>query len=416
MIIKKLKYTSLPSMQSIDIFPWNDHFETGLTLVDQQHRKLLALLNHLATNIAFNADIHSLNTIFDELTDYTLYHFQTEEAIWHQYLPNEPLEHNHQIIHEQFIATALRFKAEQYNKPVMKLAREALEYLAKWLASHILESDKYMAHIVFALQDGLSLQEAKVRANEQMSGSTRFLIDIILSVYSTLTSNTLELVHEMRENDKLLNAQKMIEKRLHKQNKYQKLLLELSTSFINLPLDKIDYAINDALEKIALFAKADRAYIFNYDWDALTNTNTYEWCAKGISPQINNLQNIPIKMIPEWYEVHRRGEILIIHDVVKLEEGNLKEMLLHEDIQSLVTLPLMNDLECIGYVGFDAVTKKYDFNKSDITLLDLFSKLLANVFEKIRVQRILIESEQHFRTVTNTGSALIWTSGIDMRL
>jgi diguanylate cyclase (GGDEF)-like protein/PAS domain S-box-containing protein len=36
------------------------------------------------------------------------------------------------------------------------------------------------------------------------------------------------------------------------------------------------------------------------------------------------------------------------------------------------------------------------------------------VFEKIRVQRILIESEQHFRTVTNTGSALIWTSGIDM--
>lgn len=401
-------------MQSIDIFPWNDHFETGLAMVDQQHRKLLALLNHLATNIAFNADIHSLNTIFDELTDYTLYHFQTEEAIWHTYLPNEPLEHDHQIIHEQFITTALRFKAEQHHKPVMKLAREALEYLAKWLASHILESDKYMAYVVFALQEGLSLPEAKARAHEQMSGSTRFLIDIILSVYSTLTSNTLELVHEMRENDKLLNAQKVIEKRLHKQNTYQKLLLELSSSFINLPFDKIDYAINDALEKIALFAKADRAYIFSYDWDTLTNTNTYEWCAKGISPQIHNLQNIPIKMIPEWYEVHRRGEILIIHDVFKLEEGNLKEMLLHEDIQSLVTLPLMNGLECIGYVGFDAVTRKYDFSKSDITLLDLFSKLLANLFEKIRVQRILIESEQHFRTVTNTGSALIWTSGLDM--
>lgn len=401
-------------MQSIDIFPWNDHFETGLAMVDQQHRKLLALLNHLATNIAFNADIHSLNTIFDELTDYTLYHFKTEEAIWHQYLPNEPLEHNHQTIHEEFIATALRFKAEQHHKPVMKLAREALEYLAKWLASHILESDKYMAYIVFALQDGLSLKEAKMRAQEQMSGSTRFLIDIILSVYSTLTSNTLELVHEMRENDKLLHAQKIIEKRLHKQNKYQKLLLELSTSFINLPLDQIDHAINVALKKMALLAKADRAYIFSYDWDALTNTNTYEWCAEGVSPQIDNLQNFPIKMIPEWYETHRKGETLIIHDVSKLKEGNLKEMLLHEEVQSLVTLPLMNDIECIGYVGFDAVTKKYDFSKSDITLLDLFSKLLANVFEKIRVQRILIESEQHFRTVANTGSALIWTSGLDM--
>ncbi|MDD5052889.1 MAG: bacteriohemerythrin [Sulfuricurvum sp.] len=401
-------------MQNIDIFPWNDHFETGLAMVDQQHRKLLTLLNSLATNIAFNANITSLNTIFDELTDYTIYHFQTEEAIWHKYLPNDPLDHDHQSVHQQFVSTALKFKEEQHNKPIMDLAREALEYLAKWLASHILETDRHMAYIIFALQDGLSLEEAKAHAQVQMSGSTRFLIDIILSVYSTLTSNTLELVHEMRENDKLLNAQKIIEEQLYNQDKYQKLLLEFSTSFINLPLDQIDNEIHNALEKMALFAKADRAYIFDYDWKTLTNTNTYEWCAEGISPQIQKLQNIPLKMIPEWFKTHRRGEAIVIHDVSELEEGPLKEMLVAEEIQSLVTLPLINTSECIGYVGFDAVVNKHDFNKSDIALLDLFSKLLFNVFEKIRVQRTLIESEQHFRTVTNTGSALIWTSGTDM--
>lgn len=59
-------------MQNIDIFPWNEHFETGLSTIDDQHRKLVKILNDLATSVAFNADAQSLNAIFDELTDYTL--------------------------------------------------------------------------------------------------------------------------------------------------------------------------------------------------------------------------------------------------------------------------------------------------------------------------------------------------------
>lgn len=202
---------------NIDIFPWNEHFETGLSTVDSQHRKLVKILNDLATNVAFNADEGVLNAIFDELTDYTLYHFETEEAIWHHYLPDDPLDSAHQSVHQQFIETALRFKEDQKNKPLIDLAKEALEYLARWLASHILETDRHMAYIVFALQEGLSVSEAKIRADQQMSGSTRMLIDIILSIYRTLTSNTLELVHEMKEHEKLLNDQKIIESKLQEQ-------------------------------------------------------------------------------------------------------------------------------------------------------------------------------------------------------
>lgn len=204
-------------MQNIDIFPWNEHFETGLSTIDIQHRKLVKILNDLATSVAFNADSDVLNKIFDELTDYTLYHFQTEETIWHQYLPNDPLDSAHQSVHQQFVDTALKFKEEQKNKPLIELAKEALEYLARWLASHILETDRHMAYIVFGLQEGLSISDAKTRADKQMSGSTRMLIDIILSIYRTLTSNTLELVHEMKEHEKLLSDQKIIEAKLQEQ-------------------------------------------------------------------------------------------------------------------------------------------------------------------------------------------------------
>ena len=39
-------------MNQIDIFPWNDSFDTGLPEIDEQHRRLVQLLNTLASHIA----------------------------------------------------------------------------------------------------------------------------------------------------------------------------------------------------------------------------------------------------------------------------------------------------------------------------------------------------------------------------
>ncbi len=95
---------------------------------------------------------------------------------------------------------------------------------------------------LFALEDGLDMKEAKVHADKCMSGSTRLLIDIISSIYSTLSSNTLYLMRELK-------TRQDIEQKINHQDRYRNLLLELSTEFINLPLDEIDFNINKALEK-----------------------------------------------------------------------------------------------------------------------------------------------------------------------
>jgi diguanylate cyclase (GGDEF)-like protein/hemerythrin-like metal-binding protein/PAS domain S-box-containing protein len=186
-------------MQKIDIFPWDDNFNTGIELIDTQHRQLVLILNRLATNIAYESSRDKLGTIFDELIDYTLYHFQTEEAIWHKYLPDNPLEIEHQAVHQEFVDTVVHFKAEQYTRSFDEIAEETLGFLARWLASHILESDRYMAHIVLALQEGLSLNDAKAHARERMSELTLVLIDVVLSRYRALSSNTLHLMREMKD-------------------------------------------------------------------------------------------------------------------------------------------------------------------------------------------------------------------------
>ncbi len=186
-------------MHAIDIFPWDDNFNTGLSTVDQQHRKLVQLLNLLASHVAFSAEPRVLDQVFSELAEYAVYHFETEEAIWREYLLNDPDERDHRAVHQLFVQEVSRLKASQTSRPLADLAEETLGFLARWLASHILETDRHMAYAVLAMREGLSADAAKKRAKEQMGGATRALIDIILSIYSTLSANTLRLMRELSE-------------------------------------------------------------------------------------------------------------------------------------------------------------------------------------------------------------------------
>jgi hemerythrin-like metal-binding protein/PAS domain S-box-containing protein len=184
---------------SIDIFPWDEHFNTGLATVDEQHRQLVRLINQLASHVAYGAARAELTRVFDELAAYTVYHFSTEESIWQRYLPGDAGEAAHRAVHAEFVNKISQFRSTEDDRPTREVAEEALAFLARWLASHILESDRHLAYTVLALQAGLSPEAARQRADQQMSGATRTLIDIILAIYGTLSTNTLHLMREIAE-------------------------------------------------------------------------------------------------------------------------------------------------------------------------------------------------------------------------
>lgn len=185
-------------MSSIDIFPWNENFNSGIAVIDQQHERLVHLLNQLASHVAFKADIPALENIFDQLAEYAVYHFQTEEGIWHQYMPDDPLEAEHSKIHGDFVATVLRTREKMASAEKDAIIEELLSFLTRWLASHILENDRYLAAVVLCMQSGKPLDEAKLCARERLGGSTKVLIDLILSIYESLSVNTLGLMREIK--------------------------------------------------------------------------------------------------------------------------------------------------------------------------------------------------------------------------
>lgn len=229
-------------MGTFKIFPWNENFNTGVEKIDEQHRRLVELLNLLASHVFDRGELPKLNDIFDELAAYTVYHFQTEELIWHQYLQDDLLEKKHQEVHQNFISKISELKAKAINTQSDKVIEEILSFLTRWLASHILETDRNMAMVVKAMQSGLPLETAKEKAKEQMGGTMRVLIDIILSNYTTHVANTLHLMKEVVEHKLVEQSQKRVERAL-------KLLSECGTTLIHAENER---ALLNAICKLAV--------------------------------------------------------------------------------------------------------------------------------------------------------------------
>ncbi len=163
-------------------------------------------------------------------------------------------------------------------------------------------------------------------------------------------------------------------------NEFQRFLLEISTEFINVSPEEQDRRIQESLERTGQFLGVDRAYLFKYDFARGIAVNTHEWCAPGIPAEIDNLQAVPLETVPEWVAVHERGDLIHIPDVSGLpEEGELRRILEGQGIRSLISVPLMDGGECLGFVGFDSVRAVRDWTKLEIRLLRVLGQLYTNM-------------------------------------
>lgn len=167
-------------------------------------------------------------------------------------------------------------------------------------------------------------------------------------------------------------------------NAFVLLLFRLASRFINLPLQQMDPAIDAALGDMGVFVGADRAYLFAYDPQAGTATNTHEWCAPGIEPQKPLWQGVPIGNLTDWYQMHLRGEKVMVADRDALPPSALRELMETMEMRGLLTLPLMNGEDCLGFVGLDAVHQPRAYGSEEITLLELFAQMLVNL--RLRAQ------------------------------
>ena len=148
--------------------------------------------------------------------------------------------------------------------------------------------------------------------------------------------------------------------------------------------------INFMLKSLGEFTDADRAYVFETS-ENHTSTNTYEWCAAGVTPQIRNLHDIPFESMPKWIEVFLHGENILIEDLEAYRESMPLEyeLLKVQNVSTLIAFPLSVHEKLIGFVGVD----NPDMEKSNLIhrLLSLLGKYVGTMIKDHKNEQMRLE-------------------------
>ncbi len=129
----------------MSLFNWSPDLSVNISEIDTQHKKLIDLINLLHDSMRMGKGKEVLGKILKELTDYTVYHFNTEERLFekHGYVESARHKKEHDDLTKQVMDIKSKFEQGQTTITV-----EVMTFLKDWLNNHIRQSDKkYSAYL-----------------------------------------------------------------------------------------------------------------------------------------------------------------------------------------------------------------------------------------------------------------------------
>ena len=121
---------------------WSETLSSGVDDIDTQHKELIQRVNRLLeiqTTTKF--DREAVSKIIAYLTEYVVFHFNTEETLMDRHTYSSASAHKAQ--HAQFVKVFLRLKDRLLMEGITpSLSQETRELVVDWLLNHIKFSDR----------------------------------------------------------------------------------------------------------------------------------------------------------------------------------------------------------------------------------------------------------------------------------
>ncbi len=126
---------------------WRDEYSVGIESIDEQHKKLISLINTLQTIVDYTSEEKLERECLSAVVDYTRTHFVYEERLMEEY--GYPDFEAHKAQHQKMIDKVNDLLAEYENNPESAM-KHALDFLKHWLVRHINGTDKQYSEFLLS--------------------------------------------------------------------------------------------------------------------------------------------------------------------------------------------------------------------------------------------------------------------------
>ena len=128
-----------------DSITWKPEYNIGIQEMDDQHMKLVELINNYCHAIVDGASKKEIFSVLDDVVDYAGYHFGDEESLLRKY--GYPDYDDHIQIHQQVVSELL-YHYKRYKSGVEEESVEIMRFLKNWLIGHIMRQDRKYANFI----------------------------------------------------------------------------------------------------------------------------------------------------------------------------------------------------------------------------------------------------------------------------
>lgn len=122
-----------------ELFPWSAKLVLGIDTIDEQHKKLVELINTLHQAMKAKAGSKEAGAILDSLSEYTVYHFDFEEKIFAD--SNYAKTREHKEYHRKLVESVVTFQKD-FKAGRAGLTMDLMMFLTNWLKDHIMRTDR----------------------------------------------------------------------------------------------------------------------------------------------------------------------------------------------------------------------------------------------------------------------------------
>ena len=185
---------------------------------------------------------------------------------------------------------------------------------------------------------------------------------------------------------------------------FEKRVSELSSDFIRLPADQIDSKIRQSLARVGSLLKADRAFVFRFNWEKTCFVVSHMWEAEGTVPDPVVRGAIVKEFVPWVYDMLISGQEIVIPYIEKLTEYNAikeYEYCRQTGIRSFLTIPVQVADAPLCAIGLDAIRFQRSWSADVRDRLRLIGEIFANAIERQHSEKRIRAAEWKFKTMAD---------------